>query len=173
MRVVLLVLILNSFLNLYGQSVEDDSSLDSFAMYIGNYENFSVRKNGEELNLMHGEMFYDDLGKIETKTVNYFPITISTYKLEKNDSNQFFESSKREFRDKFSKIGCVDETKNLFGLKKEIIVLKANEKLPFKYLVYNGYVFDGMFVDLLKLDIKNEAELKAYLSLIENIEFSK
>ena len=176
MRVILAVLMLSSFLNLYGQSIGDDKSsksLDSFEMHIGDYESFSVLKNGEELNLMHGEMFYDDFGRIETKTANNFPIMITTHKLEKIDSGQFFKSLQRNFREKFSNIGCIEETENIHGLDEDLIVLNTNEKLPFKHLVYKGYKFDGMLVDLLIMDIKNEAELKAHLSLIENIKFSE
>jgi len=175
MRLFSIILILSSFVNLYGQSIKEDtsSSSDSFTIYIRDYENFSVLKNGEELDLMHGEMYDDDFGFIETKTVNYFPIMISTHKLEKVDSKDFFESKKIQFRDKFSNVGYLDETENILDLNEDIIVLKAPENFPFMYIVYNGYLFDDMLVDLLKLDIKNEAELKEYLSLIENIEFSK
>lgn len=173
MRVILTILILSSFVNLYGQTIEEYriSPLDSFTIHIGDYENFSVLKNGEELDLMHGEMDDDNFGSIETKTVNYFPIMITTHKLGKADSKDFFESTKKQFRDKFSKVGCIDETENKLGSKDDVIILKANEKLPFMYIVYSGYLFDDMLVDLLKLDIKNEVELKEYLLVIENIEF--
>jgi len=173
MRVFLTGLFLSSLLNLYSQTggEEMNSSLNMFAIYIGDYENFSVLNNGEELDLMRGEMYYDDFGMIETKTANYFPIMITAYKFEKIEQDQFLNSLKNEFRDMFSTIACIEETENLLVLDEDIIVLKANEKLPFMYIVYNAYVFDGMLVDLLKMDIKDKTELMRYLSFLKNIKF--
>lgn len=37
------------------------------------------------------------------------------------------------------------------------------------YLVYHGYMINDMLIDCLKLDIKNDYDLKEYLSSIEKL----